>query len=114
MKLKRPLVLVEAGDGESSHRWRLPLPFWENATLGNRNEIGTGLYITALYYGKKTKRIIGKFYSIWEDRSRPGQIYGIYYRQLPMYELQSIAKALDIEPLVETIVDNYHVEASHQ
>ena len=62
MKTKSTTVTVQTPTGESI-RMALPPAVWEGGV-----KCSTGITRTGLYVGPRSKRVVARHYSIWEDR----------------------------------------------
>lgn len=64
----------------------LPAPFWEAPVRGQQHF--TGVWITGLYYGPRTRRMFRRAHSIW-DRG-DGCATGITYRELALSDFLAL------------------------
>jgi hypothetical protein len=80
-------------DGDSGYM-SLPAPMWEG-----KEELNTGIWLTALYRGKKTGRMVARFYSQWVDHK--GRITGEYFSRIFTSDWVNYCELAGIDPQVE-------------
>lgn len=80
-------------DGECCYM-SLPAPMWEG-----RVEISVGVWLTGLYRGKKTGRMVARFDSQWADRQ--GRTTGEYFSRIFTSDWVNYCDLAGIDPQVE-------------
>ena len=85
---------IENLSGEME-RVSLPEPLYESDADG-RAEDGTGIWYTGLFFGPRTGRTVVRYYSIWEDRSRPGCCQGTVYQEVDRSEFLRLCSRLGV------------------
>ena len=79
--------------GDEVMRIRLPEPYWAEDKPKHYTEIGTGVWLTAIYAGRK--RAIIRTHSIWTTRD--GGIVGTEYRLATADDLRMIERVIDAD-----------------
>jgi len=80
-------------DGDSCYL-SLPAPMWEG-----REELNTGVWLTGLYCGKRTGRMVARFYSQWVDHK--GRITGESFSRIHLSDWVTYCDLVGIDPQVE-------------
>ncbi len=72
----------------------LPAPLWEG-----KEELNTGIWLTGLYKGPKSGRMVARFYSQWVDHK--GRITGEYFSRIYLSDWVTYCELAGIDPQVE-------------
>ena len=84
-------------DGDHE-RVSLPAPHFVAEARGREN-LSTGLWLTALFSGPRTGRKFARTYSIWQKRDGRGGVVGETYRELDEAEYLHYCNIVGCEPV---------------
>ena len=92
--MKYLVTTLDWTDCDEQKQWlSLPKPFFETKPTGREDY--TGVWVTKLFYGKKSKRCFVETYSIWDDGR--GKCIGYTVNEVRKGELAEYVKKVGVE-----------------
>ena len=92
-------VTIRNDYAHTYERVTLPHPFYESSATGQEDY--TGVWITGLYIGPRTKRMFVRTHSIWDDGH--GRNVGTTYQEIDRSQMLEYCLKVGVEPPLEPI-----------